>query len=123
MPKLRFSSEKRGCGATIELDSGEVVIISVAQTGVLVRKVEVRGLLKIVLSNLFGVKLYSETDVSTNAKVAMHLAAQFEDQPSLKFANAVLRAFANAIWVCPTAASVVLMLDAAKTAAVKATLS
>jgi len=38
MPKLLRSSETVGCGATIELDNGEVVYVSIAQTGVLVRK-------------------------------------------------------------------------------------
>ena len=37
MPKLVYSSEKLGCGATIELDSGDTCMISVAQSGVLVR--------------------------------------------------------------------------------------
>ena len=37
MTKLLRSSETAGCGATIELDNGEVVYVSIAQTGVLVR--------------------------------------------------------------------------------------
>ncbi len=34
MPKLLRSSETAGCGATIELDNGEVVYVSIAQIGV-----------------------------------------------------------------------------------------
>jgi hypothetical protein len=37
VPKLLYWSEKVGCGATIELDSGEVCLVSVAQAGVLVK--------------------------------------------------------------------------------------
>jgi hypothetical protein len=36
MPRLVYSSEKHGPGATIELDSNEVVVCSIAQVGVLV---------------------------------------------------------------------------------------
>jgi hypothetical protein len=34
MPKLVFSSEKHGCGATIEVDSQETCLVSVSQSGV-----------------------------------------------------------------------------------------
>jgi hypothetical protein len=43
MPKLLRSSETAGCGATIELDNGEVVYVSVAQVGVMVRKWDIHG--------------------------------------------------------------------------------
>jgi hypothetical protein len=52
MPKLLRSSETSGCGATIELDSGEVVFVSIAQTGVLVRSIIWGGgLIKSLVSN------------------------------------------------------------------------
>ncbi len=55
MPKLLRSSETVGCGATIELDNREVVYVSIAQTGVLVRKWDKNGgLIKSLLSNFFG---------------------------------------------------------------------
>ena len=61
MPKLLRSSETIGCGATIELDNGEVVYVSIAQTGVLVRKWDRNGgIIKSILSNFFGPKLYDE---------------------------------------------------------------
>ena len=52
MPKLLRSSETAGCGATIELDSGEVVYVSIAQTGVLVRLWNMKGgIIKSIISN------------------------------------------------------------------------
>ena len=68
MPKLLRSSETAGCGATIQLDSGEVVFVPVAQTGVLVRMINVRnGVFKSFISNLFGPTLYNERTVYKNA--------------------------------------------------------
>ena len=37
MPELLHSSEKVGCGADVRLDSGELCLVSVAQSGVIVR--------------------------------------------------------------------------------------
>jgi hypothetical protein len=59
MPKLLRSSESRGCGATIQLDRGEVVFVSIAQVGVLVRNVDRSGgFFKTLMSNFLGAKLY-----------------------------------------------------------------
>ena len=63
MPKLLRSSETAGTGATIQLDSGEVVFVSIARTGVLVRLVDLKGgVFKFLVSNFFGPKLYNEKD-------------------------------------------------------------
>ena len=43
VPKLLRSSEAHGCGATIKLDNGDVVYVSNAQVGVLVRKWDMSG--------------------------------------------------------------------------------
>jgi hypothetical protein len=75
MPKLLRSSETAGCGATIELDNGEVVYVSIAQTGVLVRRWDMNGgLIKSLLSNFFGPKLYNESSVYKNAQRARALS-------------------------------------------------
>jgi hypothetical protein len=75
MPKLLRSSETVGCGATIELDNGEVVYVSVAQTGVLVRRWDMKGgSIKSLLSNFFGSKLYNESSVYKNAQTAQALS-------------------------------------------------
>jgi hypothetical protein len=66
MPKLLRSSETAGCGATIELDNGEVVYVSIAQIGVMVRLCDMRGgLVKSILSNFFGPKLYKAAFAKT----------------------------------------------------------
>jgi hypothetical protein len=100
MPKLLRSSETVGCGATIELDNGDVVYISIAQTGVLVRRWDMNGgLIKSLLSNLLGPKLYNEGNVYKNAQRARALRLMYSEQASpLCFKNPVLAAFSNAIW-------------------------
>src|SRR5258708_38225658 len=80
MPKLLRSSETAGCGATIELDNGEVVYVSIAQTGVLVRRWDVNGgLIKSLFSNFFGPKLYNEIGVYKNAQTARALSLMYPE--------------------------------------------
>jgi hypothetical protein len=43
MSELVWFSERAGCGATIKLDNKEVVSVSIAMTGVLVRKLDSGG--------------------------------------------------------------------------------
>jgi hypothetical protein len=113
MPKLLRSSETSGCGATIELDSGEVVFVSIAQTGVLVRSIIWGGgLIKSLVSNFTGPTLYNESNVYKNAEVAIALRTRFPDEaPGLSFKNPVLAAFANSIWHCSSAAEVSILLN------------
>jgi TPR repeat protein len=115
MPKLLRSSETAGCGATIELDNGEVVYVSIAQTGVLVRKWDMNGgLIKSLLSNFFGAKLYNESNVYKNAQTARALSLMYPEQaPPLCFKNPVLAAFSNAMWQCASAAEVCAILNEA----------
>ena len=123
MPKLIFSSEKFGCGATIQLDNDEICLISVAQAGVLVRSYP-SGFLKRLFGSLRGPILYNEKNVSKAVKTAMVLAAQFpERHPSLKFQDQVLAAFANAVWRCSSAAEVSLVLNDAEMSASSRTIS
>ncbi len=115
MPKLLRSSETAGCGATIELDNGEVVYVSIAQTGVLVRRWDMNGgLIKSLLRNFFGPKLYNENSVYKNAQTARALSLIYPEQaPQLSFKNPVLAAFSNAIWHCSSAAEVCIVLNEA----------
>jgi hypothetical protein len=115
MAKLLRSSETAGCGATIELDNGEVVYVSIAQTGVLVRKWDMNGgLIKSLLSNFFGPTLYNESSVYKNAQTARALSLIYPEQASpLSFKNPVLAAFSNAIWHCSSAAEVCTVLNEA----------
>jgi hypothetical protein len=113
MPKLLRSSETAGFGATIELDNGEVVYVSIAQSGVLVRKWEMNGgLIKSLLSNFFGPTLYNESGVYKNAQTARALNAIYPEQaPPLSFRNPVLAAFSNAIWHCSSTPEVCAVLN------------
>ena len=59
VPKLTYSSEKLGCGATIELDNKDVIIVSIDRGEVLVRQQEIqKGLLKNVTGSWIGIDLY-----------------------------------------------------------------
>jgi hypothetical protein len=110
MPRLVHASEKIGCGATVELDSGDFCMVSVARTGVLVRTYR-KGQF---LGSFFGANLYKETDLYKTARTAMALAALYPDQePQLTFSNPVLAAFANGVWQCSNAAEVCKVLNEA----------
>jgi hypothetical protein len=112
VPKLLYWSEKIGCGATIELDSGEVCLVSVAQAGVLV-KARKKGRFAQLLINR-GAILYDEKNVYVAAKTAMALDMMFHNKTIPQtFQNPVLYAFANAVWNCPTAAEVAITLNEA----------
>jgi hypothetical protein len=115
MPTLLRSSETNGCGATIKLDSSEVVYVSIAQAGVLVRRLDTSGgFFKTLMSNFFGAKLYNESSVFKNAQTAQALSMVFPDQAlELNFKNPVLAAFANSIWNCGSAAEVCTVLNEA----------
>jgi hypothetical protein len=107
VPTILHFSEKIGSGITIRLDSGEPCIISVAQSGVLVKKSRF---------GFLGATLYNEKNVYLAAKTGIALAALFPTNlVPVAIKNPVLRAFANAAWHCPTAAAVVRALNEALT--------
>lgn len=112
MTKLLYSSEKIGCGATMELDSGEICLVSVAKAGVLVRSS--KGLFSRTMVGIFGAILYNETNVYKAVQTSIALDTLFVERPNhLTFQSPVLNAFANAIWHCPTAANVAVTLNTA----------
>jgi hypothetical protein len=115
MPRLVYSSERHGHGATIELDSKEVVVCSIAQMGVLVFLYAYKGgLIRQIISNFWGARLYKESSVYKNARTARALSLLYPDQaPELQFKNPALVAFANAIWHCGSAAEVCTVLNEA----------
>jgi len=112
MPRLTYSSEKLGCGATIELDNGDICMISVARTGVLVRsyKGDFWGL---ILGSFLGSILYNEKDVYRAAETAAALDSKYPKVANLRFENPVLTAFACAVWNCSSAAEVAIVLNEA----------
>jgi hypothetical protein len=115
MPKLLRSSETAGCGATIKLDNGEIVYVSIAKTGVLVRYWDMSGgLIKTLLNHFLGPKLYNQSNVYKNAQATLALRMMYPEQsPELQFQNPALAAFANAIWHCASAAEVCIVLNEA----------
>src|ERR1700693_5245660 len=98
MTRILHFREKARCRATFMLDSGERRRLSVAQTGVRVRKSRYR---------FMGPILYDQKNVYLAAKTGMTLDALFPDRKiPIPIANPVLGAFANAIWHCASAAEV-----------------
>jgi len=98
-------SKTRGCGATVMLASGEPCLLSIAQSGIFVKKSR---------HGLFGATLYNEKNVYTNAQRTGALAYLFPDK---LFPNGVtnpnLRAFFNAILHCQSAVEVSVTLNEA----------
>jgi hypothetical protein len=116
MPTLLRSSETMGCGATIKLDNGEVVWVSIARVGVLVRHWGMSGgFFKTFLNSIVGATLYNEKNVYKGAQTAMALRLEFPDRaPELpRFKNPALSSFANAIWHCKSAAQVSIVFNEA----------
>src|SRR5277367_3368803 len=99
------SNGRPGLGATIQLDSGEPCLISVAQAGVRVKKSRL---------GLLGAILFEEKIVYKAALTAKALDFLFPDTllPA-GFTNPVLRAFANAVLHCATCAEVAAVLNEA----------
>jgi hypothetical protein len=109
MPTLLYfadpSNRYPGCGATIRLDNGEPCLLSIAQSGVLVKNSRF---------GWFGAILYNEKNVYKAAETAMALDFLFPDNllPA-GFTDLVLKSFANAIWHCSTCAEVAVTLNEA----------
>ncbi len=112
MPKLLYSSEKWGCGVTIQLDNKDVIIVSIDQGELLVRNKDHReGFLKTITSNLNGPAIYRSKNQYKTAKIAEHLDIAFrEDIPGVVLHNPVLSSFAKAICQCSSADEVELLL-------------
>lgn len=106
---LYFADEKhgvqRGCGATIRLETGESCLLSIAQSGVIVRKSRF---------GIFGAILYDEKTVYKNSLCGIALAYLY---PEKRFPDAVvdpnLRSFLNAILHCHSASEVCATLNEA----------
>lgn len=112
MTKLLYSSETIGCGATLELGSKETCLVSVAQTGVLVKGY--RGRFGRFMISFFGATLYRERNVYNAANTAAALDALFPQRAvPVAFRNPVLAAFTNAVWHCSSAAEVAVKLNEA----------
>lgn len=106
LTKLRqFKDDNSGCWASVVLASNEPCWISVARTGVIVKR-SVLGLL--------GPKLYREDDVYRAAMTAKALAYLLPTRLLPRgFSNPVLSAFTNAALHAVTAAEVCRLLNEA----------
>ena len=100
-----FKDDKRVCYANVRMDNDDPIFISVAQTGVLVKKSKL---------GWFGPKLYESRTVYDAAMTAKALDALFPEYavPD-EMTNAALRAFANAALHCSTTAQVTAVLNRA----------
>jgi hypothetical protein len=89
------------------------VFVSIAQTGVFVRLINLKGgLFRNLMSNWLGPTLYNEKNVYKNAQATQALSLMFpEPTHPLSFKNPVLTAFANAIWHCSSASEVSIVLN------------
>jgi len=113
LPKLLYASEMVGCGATLELDSKETCLISVARrTGVRVKGSQGRfGRFWIGFS---GSILYEEKNASKITQMIENLNSLFSNRVlPIKFRNPALTAFTNAVWHCSSAAEVIWKLNEA----------
>jgi len=114
MPRLLYSSEIVGCGATLKLDSQETCMVSIAQSGVLVKSSN--GRFGWFLISFFGSVLYNEKNVYKAAATAAALDTLFPERHiPVRFRNPALNSFSNAIWQCSTAAEVAVTLNNALT--------
>ena len=103
-----FKDSKENCYSNVRLDNGDPVFISVAQTGVLVKKSKL---------GFFGPKLYQSLTVYDAARTAQALHGLFPDYIGPDgMTNPTLRSFTNAILHCSTPAEVVNVLNTANEA-------
>jgi len=89
-----YQDNKLGCYANIRMDNGDPVWISVAQTGVVIKKSKL---------GLFGPKLFVSRDAYHAAKAAEVLDGQFDDTnipEGYSFSNPVLKAIVKACLSC-----------------------
>ena len=108
-----FQDNSTGCYANVRMDNDDPVYISVAQTGVVVKKSKI---------GLFGPKLYDSQTVYDAAMTAKALDEIFPDYVTPdgpgrgggRMANPVLRSFTNAALHCSTTAELTNILNTAR---------
>jgi hypothetical protein len=103
---IRFlDDDRKGRWANIRMDNGDPCWISIAQTGIFVKKSKI---------GLFGAKLYEEKNIYKAAKTAQALSKQYPDDltPDGMW-NPVLKSIVNAILHCSNLAEVTIVLNEA----------
>ena len=100
-----FKDSKGSCYSNVRLDNGDPIFISVAQTGVLVKKSKL---------GFLGPKLYQARTVYDAAATAKALYALFPDYIGPDgITNLTLRSFTNAVLHCSTTPEVATVLNTA----------
>ncbi len=104
---VRYMDEgEAGCWSRVDLENGDPVWISVAQTGVVVKKSRL---------GLMGATLYKESNLYVVAETAQALDAQSGEYLTPKgMVNLVLRAFTQAALECTSAAQLAARLNKAR---------
>ncbi len=112
MPKVLFfsdpSNKRPGLGATIQLDSGEPCLISIAKNWVRVKKSRL---------GFWGTLLYNQKDATETAKALLFLFP--DNRLPAGFTNPILYAFANAVMHCSSCTEVAIVLNKAVSEAQK----
>jgi len=103
---VRFlDDDSKGRWANITMDNGDPCWISVAQTGVLVKKSKI---------GLFGAKLYEETNLHEVATTAFSLSTKYpHDLTPDGMKNPIFKHFVNAVLHCKTLGEVSAALNRA----------
>jgi hypothetical protein len=105
MTKLHsYEDSQTGCYANIRMDNGDPCFISVAQSGVLVKKSRI---------GFLGAKLYEQGvyDAAMTAKALAFLLDEMLAPESIT--NPVLKSFTNAVLHCSTLAEAARILNSA----------
>lgn len=100
---VRFADSGKQCWSRVDLENGDPIFISVAQSGVLVKR-----------SNLgfMGAKLYSESNVYKAAATAEALDSQISAYAlPANLTNSILRAFTQAALEATSAADLSIRLN------------
>jgi len=106
MAKLQsFKDNKNACYANVRMPNGDPIFVSVAQTGVVVKKSKL---------GLFGPKLYESRTAFDAATTAEALSVVVGIHPeAATMTNPVLRAFTSAVLASSTTAEVATLLNTA----------
>ncbi len=106
MAKLvSFQDNKSACFANTQMDNGDPVWISIAQTGILVKKSRL---------GMFGAKLYEEKNVYKAVETAKALCEQYPNDITPEgISNPVLKSVVNAVLHCYNSAQVAIVLNEA----------
>ena len=103
---IRFlDDDHKGRWANIRMDNGDPCWISIAQTGILVKKSKI---------GLYGAKLYEEKNINKAAKTAQVLSEQYlDDLTPDEMWNPVLKSIVNSVLHCSNLAEVTIVLNEA----------